>query len=156
MLDNERAKLRHILEEGLQEPIAGLLRKDQVHPTKTTADRTYGIVMHNWHQFGTHDAFVVSAYLRELIRLKLWPLNFSQMKISDIIEKLHAYEEKEISTTFGFRVFGRDAHCQACVLDPRGRMAKLLERVAAENKGLCLDCVRKGESQETECRISHD
>jgi hypothetical protein len=99
---------------------------------------------------------VVSAYLRELVRLRIWPLNASQMKISEVVKKLHAFEEKEISTAFGFRVFGRDAHCQACILDPRGRMAKLVERVTAENKGICMDCVKKGESQEMECRLSHD
>lgn len=156
MLDNERTKLRHILEEGLQDPVAGLLRKDLVHETQTTADKKFGIVDHNWHQFGTHDAFVVSAYLRELVRLRLWPLNTSQMKVSEVVKKLHGFEEKEMATAFGFRVFGRDTYCQACVLDPRGRMAKLVERVAAENKGICLDCVKKVESQEMECRLSHD
>ena len=156
MLENERTELRHSLENGLAQTITSLIRKDFVHTDKTISNKIFGSITHTWHHFGIHDSFVISAYLRELSRLAVWPLNLQQMKVSEVLEKLSSFEEKEISTAFGFRIFGRNPQCQACMLDTRTQVAKLVDKIASEAKGLCLDCIKNGDSQGMECRVKHD
>jgi hypothetical protein len=155
-MEKERTSLRQMLEQGLQETITPFIAKEHIQRTQTTADKTAGCINHTQHQFCIHDAFVVSAYLRELYRLGLWPLVIQQMKITDVLDKLSAFDGKELAPSFGFRVFGRDHYCMACTFNPGLLIDLLMKRVMAEAGGACLDCVRKGDAEDVECRIKHD
>jgi hypothetical protein len=136
------------------DPINPLVGKEHFDKTPTK-DNT---VNHSPHyQFGMHDCIQVSSYLRELRRLKLWPLELQEMSVANIIDKIYCFEDKDLGPSMGFRTHGRHVDCWACTFDPRGKLVRLAKEVDDIAKGLCLDCMLRGSSStgDLECRVSH-
>lgn len=156
-ISRERAKLLHILSEGLQEPVSHFISKQNILASMTSQGNSHNTITHSWHDFCLHDSFVVSAYIRELNRLGLWPLDLPHTTIATVLESLEAFEApRELASAFGYRVFGRNSGCQACVWDHRAKIEGLIDEVSSVAKGLCLDCERQQNRTEGTCRVTHD
>jgi hypothetical protein len=104
------------------------------------------------------DALQVSAYIRELRRVSLWPLDAQKHKLSSLIEAFHKFEDRDISQYMGFSIFPKSSQCQACGLDTRSKVANLMRNLLKGCRGLCLDCTDKDrvEIEEVECRVKHE
>ncbi|KAH8892686.1 hypothetical protein GQ53DRAFT_862305 [Thozetella sp. PMI_491] len=139
-LEKQREALRRVIHLGLMEPIQPLIDKNNYDKTPINDSR-------------------VSAYLRELRRLKLWPLAWPNRSINSVLDDLSHFEEKELGTSLGFRMHGRHPQCSACQYDPRTKLDLLIKKVELEAAGLCLDCLHRGSSPApggTECRVKHN
>jgi hypothetical protein len=155
MLEKARKSLLQSLEKGLMAPVDQLIGKQNFAPTKTINDKYLGHINHSWHNFCVHDVFTVSSVLRELKAKNLWNVNLGEISISEILDRLHFFEDRDIAQLLGFGLFER-SECQACSLDPRTKMVKLRKAVLAESNGLCLDCVeREISGSAKECRVKH-
>jgi len=149
-LEMQRRMLRQTIADSLQEPVASLVKKDGLNASPMVTHR-----FHADHSFGIHDAIQVSAYLRELSRLQVFPLDLEQMQILDVLEKLSSFDESRINSALGFPMQGRMADCTGCTFDARIQIDQLERTVMTRATGLCLDCMRHGPSQGSECRIRH-
>lgn len=100
----------------------------------------------------------MSAYIRELRRVSLWPLDPQKHKLAAMIKAFHKFEDRDISQSMGFAIFPRSSQCQACMLDTRSKVANLMGKLLKGCKGLCLDCIDKDRlgSEEVECRVTHE
>lgn len=149
-LEKQRAALREMLSQGLMNPIVALINKEG-YDKSPIVHRTINHSKH--YAFGMHDSLQVSAYLRELRRLKLWPLDLHRMSIAAVIEDLYRFEEKEIGPSMGFRMHGRVHDCWACIFDPRNKIDQLIGQVKDGAIGICLDCLWVGSVEK--CRLGH-
>jgi len=143
-LEMQRQRLRQTIADSLQEPVASLVSKEWCSHR-----------FHADHSFGIHDAIQISAYLRELYRLQVFPLDFERMEILDVLDKLSGFDERGLNSALGFPVQGRMADCTGCTFDARIQIDQLERTVMTLATGLCLDCMRHGPSQGSECRIRH-
>jgi len=103
-------------------------------------------------KFCVLDTFVCAAYIRQLSRLGLWPVQLETRNINDVLSALNGFQEIDLGKQFGFDTRCRFALCDACSLGTKRKIDQLVKEVEQGVKGLCLDCVRNGPQKEG-CRI---
>ena len=148
-------ELKRQLLEKLEEIIVPLLKKPMLagYPKLgILRDSTNESAAHRKHHFSECDSVRISEYMKELLRLGLWPLTTASHKsdLVDIIAKVR-------SGQFGGPGLVID-RCPSCQLDLSTETFLAVEDVLKVFQGLCLDCLKYGETKDGEvarCRIPH-
>lgn len=112
-------------------------------------------VDHYRRYFGLHDCIRVSAYVRELHRVKLWHLDFNEVNVQEVVQMVDKFRNQELELELGFGYWGLQNNCGACTFDHR---RVLVDFIAEMDKyaGLCLDCLTKTKKEPgTDCRVQH-
>ncbi len=136
-------------------PVAPLVNKEGIDSSPTLDS---SINHTKYFAFGVHDSLQIYAHLRELRRLKLWPLEMHQISIENVLKALNKFEKREIGPSMGFRMHGRVHDCFACVYDPHTKIEGLIKEIHASARGLCLECLRNSRSNSAaalECGGNH-
>lgn len=150
--------MRQSLEKGLQEPITGVLKKYSVSTSTLTIGRvgtTVSLTHSAYGAFCVHDTVKVSAYLRELCRLKLWPTDLRRRRLADVLAALDNFKDVNLGVALGL---AKDASEETCASSPtyfKSVVMTLVNDIRDEVVGLCLDCTRAGEVKSDGCRIEH-
>lgn len=150
-LEHQRAVLRQIIADCLQEPVVSLVSMES--RDRSLINNHY--VSRASCSFVMHDALLARAYLGELYRLRVFPLEFDQMEIGVVLDKLSDFEEKSLSLDLRIPIHNYNDDCTACTFDSRNHIDELEKTIRSQALGLCLDCVRHGPSRGSECRVKH-
>lgn len=115
-------------------------------------DPSGGSAPHYRRHFSECDSVRISVYMKELLRLGLWPLTaaFCKFDLVDIVAKVKSgqYERPLLAVD----------QCLSCQLDIGLETSLAVEDVLKVFDGLCLDCVKYGQPKDGEvarCRNPH-
>ncbi|KAL9105753.1 MAG: hypothetical protein Q9187_008661 [Circinaria calcarea] len=147
--------LKRQLLKKIEEIIAPLLKKRMAPAYPKLGilrDSGGGSNSHRRRHFSECDSVRIGVYMKELLRLGLWPLTtaFCKSDLVDIVTKVRSGQFEPPSLV--------GDGCLSCQLDLGAEASLAVEDVLKVFHGLCLDCVKYGEPQEGEvarCRNPH-
>lgn len=102
-----------------------------------------------------HNALVLGATIDELYQKQVYPPVWKAKKVRDVLAALRAFKEVNIINKFSHGTM-KIGVCTGSTIKAEPKIQAIANQVEKAARGLCLDCVRKGSTQATGCRIPHD